>query len=79
MNELVKHLTDGTLWCYTFEDGTTGLVVADTAEVAEEKVRDAYSKHGGYDDGKCNETINIWEMDTCNHFLDAPDVLEVHG
>lgn len=79
MNELIKLIEECRLWSYTLEDGGTGLVIADTVEEAEEKVRAAYSKHGGYENGKCDVKIYIWDMFKDSFFPDFPDVLEVHS
>lgn len=79
MDEIIKLIQDGTLWYYTLEDGGTGIVIADSPEEAEEKVRAAYSKHGGYEDGNLDSVkINIWEIYQ-KHFDDAPNVLEIYS
>lgn len=79
MDEIIKLIQDGTLWCYTLEDGGTGIVIADSPEEAETKVRAAYSKHGGYENGNLDSVrISIWEIYQ-KHFDDAPDVLEIYS
>lgn len=79
MKEIIKHIQEGELWCYTLSDGGTGIVIADNEEEAEKKVRTAYSKHGGYEEGNlASVEVNVWEI-TQKPFDDAPDVLEIMG
>lgn len=77
MEELSRYIENGELFCYTLSDGGIGIVIADNPEEAEEKVRAAYSKHGGYENGNMDcITINVFELYD-KPFEDAPDVLEI--
>ena len=77
MNELVKCIENGTLFSYSLSDGGTGIVIADSPEEAEQKVRAAYEKHGGYENGNMDGiNVNIWELYQ-KPFDDAQDVLEI--
>lgn len=79
MESLLKHIEEGTLFTYTLSDGGTGIVIADNSKQAEEKVREAYEKHGGYEENNLNGVeINIFELYQ-KPFDDAPDVLEIFG
>lgn len=79
MEELSRYIENGELFCYTLSDGGTGIVIADNPEEAEEKVRAAYSKHGGYENGYiASDIINVFELEQ-KPFEDAPDVLEIFG
>lgn len=80
MDELLKRFKNGEAFVYTLEDGGTGIVVADTVEEAEQKVRAAYSEHGGYENGNLDSIrIDIWEMYGDRYFPDHPDILEIHS
>ena len=79
MNELITKIRAGMLWTYTLSDGGIGIVIANSSEEAYEKVKDAYIKHGGYENGNLNGVeINIFELDQAP-FADAPDVFEIFG
>lgn len=55
-----------------------GVVIADSKEEAEQKVRKAYKKHdSGYSED--TQVIIKNKNDEGNWFEDAPDVLEVFG
>lgn len=77
MNELIKCLENGTLFSYSLSDGGTGIVIADSSEEAEQKVRAAYERHGGYENGNMDGiNVSVWELYQ-KPFNDAPDVLEI--
>lgn len=77
MNELVKCIENGTLFSYSLSDGGTGIVIADSPEEAEQKVRAAYEKHGGYENGNM-DGINVSILELYQKpFDDASDVLEI--
>lgn len=77
MNELRKHIENKTLFAYTLSDGGTGIVVADDKDKAKAKVREAYQKNGGYENGNVNG-IDINISIVCQPpFANAPDVLEI--
>lgn len=66
------------IWLYEILGESWEVVIADTREAAEEKVRAAYRKH---DSGFCEDTpiiIRSKEEEQC-WFEDSPDVLEVYG
>lgn len=77
MNELIQHLENGTLFSYSLSDGGAGIVVANSPEEAEQKVRAAYEKHGGYENGNM-DGINVSILELYQKpFDDASDVLEI--
>lgn len=78
MEELLKRIMEGEAFLYELEDGGAGLVLADTIDEAEQKVRESYAKHGGYESGSVPGHVRLWAIDTCQrHFPDCPDVLEL--
>ena len=73
----MKHIENQRLFAYTLSDGGAGIVIADGEDGAKEKVKAAYKKHGGYENGNMDGVdINIFPI--CQKpFADAPDVLEI--
>ena len=70
---MLGELSNGKYWVYRWEDGGIGIVKADSPAEAEQKVRDAYAKHGC---GETSEKIHVY-ANTMSYFQDAPDVLEI--
>ena len=63
-------------WIYVLDNDTYGVVKANTEDEAKQKVKEAYTKHGGYESEITEDMIEIENMD--NHwFSDSPDVIEV--
>ena len=58
-------------FAYQIEDGGCGLVTANNATEAEQKVREAYKVHSYLSD-----TTDVW-IDEPSWFEDFPDVIEV--
>ena len=67
-------LVNGDYWYYLLEEGGAGIVKADSSEEAEQKVRDAYTKHS---DDPFTEEIKIYEIYQ-KPYDDAPDVMEIY-
>lgn len=68
----------GNMWLYEIMGESWGIVIADSKEDAEQKVREAYKKH----DSNYSEDTQVIiknKNDEGNWFEDVPDVLEVFG
>lgn len=77
MNELREHIKNQRLFAYTLSDGGTGIVIANNKDMAKEKVKAAYQKNGGYENGNMEGVdINIFIVSQ-PPFMNAPDVLEI--
>lgn len=66
------------MWMYTFDGYARGIVFANNANEAAEKVVYAYKLHSGYDGEVTRDMVRIEEADNC-WFSDCPDVVEVSG
>lgn len=70
---MLNTLANGNYWYYILEEGGCGIVKADSSEEAEQKVRDAYTKHS---DDLFTEEISIYEIYQ-KPYGDAPDIIEI--
>lgn len=69
------------IWVYSIEeDGARGIVIADSKEDAESKVKKAYRKHGYGKDFNFSD-MKVWSATEINegYFNDCPNVLEICG
>lgn len=66
------------MWLYEIKGESWGVVIADSIEEAEKKVRGAYKKHDS-DYNADTPVIIKNKEDDGNWFPDAPDVIEVYG
>ena len=71
---MLSKLAKGDHWFYKLENGGAGIVKAESASAAEEKVKEAYKKHGLND---FSENIEIYEIYQ-EPFKDEPDVIEIY-
>lgn len=65
-------------YTYKFDGYTFGIVKAKTPEEAKRKVKEAYTKHGGYESEITKNMIEIEDTEN-NWFSDCPDVVEFGG
>ena len=77
METIHKMLQKGNIWVYRLEDGGHGLVEAESPEEAEDKVRQAYCKHGSISESTPIEIYDTFSGGSC-WFGDCPDVLELY-
>lgn len=76
VRKILKEVAKYEYWIYVLYNDTYGVVKANTEEDAKQKVKEAYTKHGGYETGITENMIEIENMD--NHwFSNSPDVIEV--
>ncbi len=70
---MLNELANGSYWFYKLEEGGCGIVAATSPEEAENKVKEAYTKHSA---DPFPEEIEVYEIYQ-KPFEDAPDVIEI--